>query len=190
MTSAPEPRSLLARPIALNSSDFRAIQGWQFPDEPFYLRQIQRMLVRDIPHYVLFEGCTIWVYIDPQAGKDPIGFGTISVSNLYSRYTHDLPHCYIPLLSIKPDVKSFGYGQSIVEHLVAEAAVVVRMSESETISDYLFLDVYTANEKASRLYDQKCQFVILNPDAPILDPDENNEPYVIMARKVSTSGNP
>ncbi len=143
------------------------------------------MLLSDIPHLVLFENCAVWGYADPEAGRDLVGFGTITVTSLYSRYTGGLPHCYIPLLSVKPAIKSYGYGQFIVDHLVAEAAVHIPLWESGTISDRVFLDVYTANDRALRLYRDKCQFVCLNPDAPVLDPDENNEPYVVMARNVN-----
>ena len=190
MSSSPslpqQPRSLIAIPLAVNSSEFRRIQGWAYPDEPFYLRQVRQMLLRDIPQIALFENCAIWGYIDPAAASDFVGFGTIRVSDLYSRYTGGQPHCYIPLLAVNSRVQSYGYGKSIVEHLVAEAAIVhAALCPVGSISDLVFLDVYKANEKAYRLYHEKCQFVPLNPDAPILDPDENNEPYIIMARNIS-----
>jgi ribosomal protein S18 acetylase RimI-like enzyme len=175
----------MATPVALNSSKFRAIQGWPFPDEPFYVRQVPRMLLSDIPQWVLFGRGVVFGYTDHQAGRDIVGFGTLSVSNLYSQYTDGLEHCYIPLLAVKPGIKSYGYGQSIVDHLVAQAAIVFRFFRPGTISDRVFLDVYTANDKACRLYREKCEFVTLNPDAPIPDEDENNEPYVVMARNVA-----
>ena len=52
-------------------------------------------------------------------------------------------------------------------------------------SDVLFLDVYTSNEKALRLY-EKCGFVKVS-DESRLDPDEDNRPYFIMARRVSAT---
>ncbi|AMV25855.1 hypothetical protein VT84_15765 [Gemmata sp. SH-PL17] len=79
-----------------------------------------------------------------------------------------------------------GYGKSIVDHLIAEAALNVRDFEGY-VSSYLFLDVYVANEPAIRLYRDKCQFVVLNPNNPISDPDEHNEPYFVMARNVALS---
>lgn len=66
--------------------------------------------------------------------------------------------------------------------LVAEAVLLAQGPAG--LSDLLFLDVYLANQGAITRY-QKCGFVILNPDAPIPDPRENNEPYVIIARRVA-----
>ncbi len=175
-----EPHPLRAVRVALNSNEYRAIQGWLFPDDPFYVRQVPRMLQHDIPQLVLFEQCVIWGYVDTQAGTDFIGFGTVSVSHIYSQYTNALPHFYIPLLGVKPAVKSFGYGQSIVEHLVREAA----NHALSTLSDHVFLDVYVSNDRAVRLYREKCGFATLNANSPILDPDENDQPYIIMARKL------
>jgi ribosomal protein S18 acetylase RimI-like enzyme len=94
------------------------------------------------------------------------------------------------LLAVKPGIQSYRYGQSIVEHLVAEAAVHIPLWPAGEISDRVFLHVYTANDRAFNLYQRKCQFVTLNPDAPIPDPDENNEPYVVMARNVAVSQKP
>jgi hypothetical protein len=31
------------------------------------------------------------------------------------------------------------------------------------------------------------RFVALNPDAPIPDPDENNEPYLVMAKNLAVT---
>jgi hypothetical protein len=44
----------------------------------------------------------------------------------------------------------------------------------------------TSNRGAISLY-ERCGFEILNPDAPIPDPQENNETYVIMARSVDVA---
>ncbi|WP_082840151.1 GNAT family N-acetyltransferase [Gemmata sp. SH-PL17] len=125
-------------------------------------------------------------YSDPPLGKEFVGFGILQIEEHYSNYTGGLPHCYIPLLSVKPGIKSMGYGKSIVDHLIAEAALNVRDFEGY-VSSYLFLDVYVANEPAIRLYRDKCQFVVLNPNNPISDPDEHNEPYFVMARNVALS---
>lgn len=88
---------------------------------------------------------------------------------------------------MKPGIKSYGYGQFIVEHLVSEAAIVVNreLRAGEEIAGHLFLDVYTANAPAINLYSNKCQFVTLNPHAPLIDADEHNEPYYVMARNVA-----
>ena len=129
----------------------------------------------------------IWIYRDLAINPDIIGFGTLDISDLYSVYTNGLAHYYIPLLALKPGVKSRGYGKEIVDHLVATAALMVQQLGPNAISDKLFLDVYTANDRAYKLYSDKCGFAPLNLDCPELDPQENNEPYVIMARNVATS---
>jgi hypothetical protein len=71
------------------------------------------------------------------------------------------------------------HGRVIVQHLVQTAQFAI----TPAISDHLFLDVYTANKGAIALY-EKCGFVALNPDTPIPDPQEDNETFVIMAKKV------
>jgi hypothetical protein len=45
--------------------------------------------------------------------------------------------------------------------------------------------VYQANARAVGLYANKCGFVALNPNNPIPDPSQNNEPFIIMARKLA-----
>ena len=105
----------------------------------------------------------------------------LDVCKEYEHFTGGKYHSYIPLLAVNPAFQKRGYGRSIVEHLTAEA-VLIAQSPAD-YSDLLFLDVYTANRGAISLY-EKCGFVALNPDAPIPDPQENNETYVIMARRV------
>lgn len=128
----------------------------------------------------------MWGFVDPLAGRELVGFGTIQISCLHSVYTSGLPHFYIPALSLRPGVQSYGYGRSIVEYLIAEAAVwSVRWQEADVPpAPYLLLDVYTANTRAIELYRDRCQFVVLNPDYPDPDPDESNEPYYVMGRNV------
>jgi len=124
----------------------------------------------------------VWVYRDP-AGNT-VGFGTLDICKEYEHFTGGKYHSYIPLLAVNPVFQKRGHGRRIVEHLIAEA-VLIAQSPAD-ISDVLFLDVYTANQGAISLY-TKCGFVILNPDTPIPDPQENNEPYVIMARSVAVA---
>jgi ribosomal protein S18 acetylase RimI-like enzyme len=101
----------------------------------------------------------------------------------YSAFTSQAYHSYIPLLAVNPAFRRVGHGSTIVQHLIAEAATVTAVNPT-VVSDLLLLDVYLANSDAIRLY-EKCGFVVLNPVAPIPDPQENNEAYAIMARKVS-----
>ncbi len=91
-------------------------------------------------------------------------------------------HCYIPLLAVNPAFQKRGHGRTIVEHLTAEAVLLTLISPD--VSDRLYLDVYTANQGAISLY-QKCGFVALNMDAPIPDPQENNETYIVMATNIA-----
>lgn len=173
--------------ITLDSPELRTIRSWDFGKDVFYRAQVPRLLEFDIPQLVQFDNCRVWSYHDPAAGKEIVGFGTLTMSDIYERYTAGRRHCYIPLLAVNPDFEGRGYGRAIVEHLIAQAATVLHVWPTQSLSEKLFLDVYTANGPACKLYCEKCQFVILNPDAPIPDPEENNEPYVIMARNIAIS---
>ena len=132
------------------------------------------------PPRVQREGAFVWAYQDRD--RNTVGFGSLSVCDDYGRFTGGQPHCYIPLLGVNPAFQRRGHGRRIVEHLTAEAASSARSGES--CSDVLFLDVYVENRNAISLY-EKCGFAILNPDAPDADPQENNELYFVMGRKVS-----
>jgi len=114
-----------------------------------------------------------------------VGFGTLDFCEEYARFTDNKPHPYIPVLAVHPNFQNRGHGRRIVEHLVAQAAVAIRRMPHVSIR--LFLDVYKANPAIS-LY-QKCGFEILNPDSPIPDPNESNEPYFVMARNVAIATN-
>jgi ribosomal protein S18 acetylase RimI-like enzyme len=184
------PTQLDPRPVTLESPEFAAIKSWPFPDEPFYVRQIRRLLDTDVAQLVQSRNCTIWAYRDPAASSELVGFGTFCIADFHSGFTDGRPHTYIPVLAANPGVQSRGYGQAIVEHLVEVATVIVRRWPPGLISDKLFLDVYIANERACKLYSEKCGFVTLNPDNPIPDPAENEEPYVVMARSVAVSPAP
>ena len=189
--SSPEPRRLIPSPIALASLEFQQLLDWPFSQEYFYTRQVERMLRQGLPHLIQYEDCALWGYFDSELNRELVGFGSLMLSSGYARYTEQRPHFYLPLLSTKPGIRSFGYGQFIVEHLVNEAAVAFSRMEENSWSDRIFLDVYTANEKACRLYTEKCGFETLNPDTPIPDPAENSEPYFVMARslRIATTEN-
>jgi ribosomal protein S18 acetylase RimI-like enzyme len=162
--------------------DYQALLTWPFAAQPFYERQVIRLLQNDIPHRVMFGFGLVWVYRDP-AGNT-VGFGTLDVCRDYGQFTGGKYHSYIPVLAVHPAFRGLGHGRRIVEHLVAEAALLAQSPAD--ISDRLFLDVYAVNQGAIALY-ERCGFVILNPDAPVPDPHENNEPYIIMASCVAVT---
>jgi ribosomal protein S18 acetylase RimI-like enzyme len=91
-------------------------------------------------------------------------------------------HAYIPLLAINPTIKSQGYGTSIVRHLIDESALLALHGQCH---DVLFLDVYTASQKAIRVYTE-CGFTTVSPD-PIPDPNESGKTYIVMAKRISIS---
>ena len=179
-----QPIPLTAVRTAPGETEYQALLAWPFPAKPFYEGQLIRLLQNDIPHRVMYRYSfvLVWVYRDQDGNT--VGFGTLDVCKDYTRFTGGKVHCYIPLLAVNPAFQKRGHGRSIVEHLTAEA-VLIAQSPAD-ISDVLFLDVYTANQTAISLYD-KCGFVTMNPDAPIPDPQENNEMYFIMAKRVAVS---
>jgi ribosomal protein S18 acetylase RimI-like enzyme len=177
-----QPISLTPVRTAPGKPEFQAILTWPFAEQPFYEGQVKRLLQKDIPHRVMYGFCLVWVYRDPDGNV--VGFGTLDVCKDYERFTGGKYHAYIPLLAVNPEFQKRGHGRSIVQHLIAEAVLIAQSPAG--FSDLLFLDVYTANQGAISLY-EKCGFVTLNPDAPILDPQENNAPYVIMAQKVAVA---
>jgi GNAT superfamily N-acetyltransferase len=128
--------------IGLGSREFEAISGWPFAD-PF----VARLLREDIPQRVQFGNCQIWIYRDPDGRL--VGFGTLDVCDECREYTEGKLHPYIPLLAVNPTIKSLGYGTSILRHLIDESTLLAFQG---VCHDVLFLDVYTASEKAIRLY--------------------------------------
>ena len=180
MNSTVPPRRLVAKPVTHASPEYREILTWNFAPEPFYIAQVARAIRADIPQLILYQDATLWVFAD--AGSvDPVGFGVLTISDLYSGSTGGAPHCYIPLLSAKPGQK--GCGKPIVSHLVSEAAILANRALLGEISDRVFLDVYAENTDAINSY-RKSGFQVLNEDAPLFDDAENNAPYFVMARNV------
>jgi ribosomal protein S18 acetylase RimI-like enzyme len=177
-----QPIPLKAIRTAPNEPEYQALLAWPFAAQPFYEGQVLRLLQNDIPHRVMYSFGLVWVYRDP-AGNT-VGFGTLDVCKDYEHFTGGKYHSYIPLLAVNPAFQKRGHGRSILEHLIAEAGLIAQSPAD--FSDLLFLDVYTANQRAISLYD-KCGFVTLNPNAPIPDAQENNETYVIMARSVAVA---
>lgn len=177
-----QPIPLKAVRIAPGELGYQALLAWRFTAETFYEGQVLRLLQSDIPHRVMFGWGIVWIYLDPDGNA--VGFGTLDVCKEYERFTGGKYHSYIPLLAVNPAYQKRGHGRVIVDHLIAEAVLIAQSPAH--FSDLLFLDVYTANRGAIALY-EKCGFVTLNPDAPIADPMENGETYVIMARKVAVN---
>lgn len=138
------------------------------------------MLREEIPQRMIYgELLMVFVYHDPDGNK--VGFGTLDLCNDYAQFTDGKLHAYLPVLGVHPNFQKRGHGRSIVEHLIAEAVMIAQSFDD--CSDLLFLDVYTANTPAISLYERQ-GFVTVNQDSPIPDPEEHDEPYVIMAKKV------
>jgi len=177
--STQSPIPLAPIRTAIGDAEFQAILAWQFPQQPFYEAQVQRLLVQDIPHRMVFGACSLWTYRDPHGNV--VGFGTLDICHEYGQFTSGNPHGYLPVLAVNPAFQRRGHGKNIVEHLIAEATAIAQASTD--VANLLFLDVYTANQGAIALY-TKCGFTALNPSNPLADPAENNETYVVMARRI------
>lgn len=177
------PRRLAAKPVTHASPEYREILTWTFAPEPFYIAQVARAVSDDLPQLISYQHAGLWVFTDTDSGE-LVGFGTLVINSLYSDLAGGLEHCYIPLLSAKPGQK--GCGKLIATHLLGEASILVNQTYAGKLSDRVFLDVYTTNTDAINSY-RKCGFEILNEEAPLLDPKENNAPYVVMARSVRVS---
>jgi len=178
--SAPKSIPLVPIRTAPGLRDYLDLLMWPFSPHQFFEVQITRLLQSDIPYRVMFSNGLVWVYRDPDGNT--VGFGTLDICNEYDRFTGGRIHVFIPLLAVNPGFQKRGHGRTIVQHLIAESTGIIQ-SQSET-SSILFLDVYRANSGAIALY-EKCGFAVLNPDTPIPDPQENNEPYFIMAKGMS-----
>ena len=174
------PHPLAPIRIFPGDEEYQALLTWPFAADPFYEGQVIRILQKDIPFRVKYTFGLVWVYKDSNGNS--VGFGTLDVCKDYERFTGGLFHSYIPLLAVNPSFQRLGHGKSIVQHLLGEAVLIARSPAD--FSDFLFLDVYTANAGAISLY-EKQGFEILNLDCPIPDSEENNEPYLVMAKRVS-----
>jgi ribosomal protein S18 acetylase RimI-like enzyme len=109
----------------------------------------------------------------------PVGFGSFDLCDDYKLFTDGKIHPYIPLIAVNPTIKSLGYGTSIANYLIAEAALVAR--EVRTCCDVLFLDVYVSNRKAIALY-KRVGFEVLT-DTPLDDAIESSQ-YWVMGRRM------
>lgn len=96
----------------------------------------------------------------------------------YPTHTGGPLHPYIPLLAVHPHHEGKGHGRRILEHLIAEASKTVK---NAGVSPTLFLDVYAANVRAIGLY-EKFGFVTVSDLGDYTDPDEGDEPYLVLAK--------
>jgi GNAT superfamily N-acetyltransferase len=170
------PIPLTPTAISPDSEEFLAISGWPFAD-PF----VSRLLRDDIPLRVRLGNGQVWIYRDPDGRL--VGFGTLDVCDDYRAYTDGQFHPYIPLLAVNPTIPSRGYGTSIVRHLIGEAALLARQTAG--CAGVLFLDVYTTSLKAIKVYTE-CGFVSIT-EQPLPDPQEDDKPYIVMAKWVSAA---
>lgn len=161
--------------VDIASPLFAAIAQWGFEDE-----FVGRILTDDIPQRAKYQNCAIWVYLD--SDKTIVAFGTLSVCDDYATLTDGKLHTYIPLLAVHPDQRGRGHGRSVVDHLVGEAACIVK-AMPEILHPAAFLDVYEESVAAFNLY-QKCGFQALG-NSPFVDP-LNGKKYRVMAKRVSS----
>ncbi len=170
------PSNLLAIPLAIDSPEFAAVCDWPFRDD-----YVRRVLRNNIPQRVYRGAGQVWIYVNSE--REIIGFGTIDICLDYGDFTQGQPHPYIPLLAVNPAHLGRGYGSHIVRHLIQLATNLADTVEG--FHDVLYLDVYTDNDVAIKLYG-KCGFRVVS-SAPRTDPDEDDRPYLIMAIRVSAS---
>jgi len=171
--SAPIP--LIAVDIDIDEDEYDQLRGWPYADKDAYIRVL---LETDIPRRVIAGECCVWIYKDPE--DRVAGFGTIDVCLDYARHTDGERHTYLPLLAVNPALLGRGFGRTILEHLIGDAARIVREGNHFPA---LFLDVYVWNEKAIRLYERNGFGYV--DDEPIPDPDRPGDHYVVMARRVT-----
>ena len=174
------PFKLNAERIQPLQAEYKSLLDWPFPASPFYGPQTLDILRNDIPTRITYGTCFVWLFRNED--NEAVGFGTLDICCEYPDFTHGKSHLYIPVLGVHPHNSGRGYGRQIVEYLVRIATLIYQSKAN--LFDLLFLDVYQANEAAIGLYSNKCQFIALNPNNPIPDPNQNNEPYIVMARKL------
>ena len=174
MTTDRTPIPLEPVLIEYGSSEFEMISTWNFID-PF----VTRLLATELPQRMMFGLCKVYIYSDPSG--QPVGFGSMDLCRDYAEYTAGQLHPYLPLLALKPNIKSLGYGTTILRHLTD-------LATSEIVNNklnhgLLFLDVYTTNHKAVALY--RTEGFSEVSSGPIVDELEGGNTYIIMAKRVS-----
>jgi len=161
-------------PVDLASPVFAAISQWEFQED-----FVARIFADDIPQRMKYQNGALWAYLN--LDKTIVAFGTLCVCDEYGTLTDGQLHIYIPLLGVHPDQRGLGHGRSVVDHLVSEAARIVKASAGH-LHHAVFLDVYENSVAAIGLYD-KCGFQPLG-SGQFIDP-LNNEPYRVMVKRVS-----
>lgn len=159
--------------IVIDGPEYRVISNWPFDDSD---SSVGRLLRTDVPDRVQFNQGRVWIYHDPDG--QIVGFGTLDICLDYSEHTGGRPHPYIPLLAVNPGIKSQGYGTTIVQQLIGEAAVLARQG---LCGETIYLDVYVTSARAIALYEREDFIKII--DEPIPDPEQGHLPYYIMARR-------
>jgi ribosomal protein S18 acetylase RimI-like enzyme len=174
---AAQPRiPLQAFRAAPDDAAIQELLQWPLRATVFYEAQIARLLVDDIARRHYNRTGSVWIF--PEGGGEIVGFGALDRCREYESLADGRLHLYIPLLAVHPAHQGRGHGKTIVEFLLNEAVLAV--GENDQLAESLFLDVYQANHSAIALY-QKFGFVILNPDAPLSDQEEQGAGYYVMA---------
>lgn len=180
-TQAPIPLT----PRVLSLPEVVHLASWPFSQDEFYVRQVQRSLRTTIPLRMERGGWIVaFGYDDPSlsSADQLIGFGIIELLTEYPHLTEGKHHFYVPLLGVRPGIKSKKYGSRILNHLTQFAAQQMQYY-SDSVANHLFLDVYVANTRAIDCYTE-LGFVAIDKDHPISDPAEDGEPYIVMAKKL------
>jgi ribosomal protein S18 acetylase RimI-like enzyme len=159
--------------VDLDSPVFEAVRSWSYADS-----FVGRILNDDIPQRVQYGNASIWAYADPD--KRLVGFGVMDVCDDYSSLTGGTAHPHIPLLAVNQESQGKGHGNSIVKHLIGQAAICARRGWYNVV----FLEVYTTSAAAISLY-QKHLFEKVSEE-PVYDTAEKQF-YYIMGRQVSIS---
>lgn len=172
------PVSITAHRIALGSPEYERLLAWPFPTEPFFVAQVRRVLAVSLPERLKASPTgSLWLYRDPV--EEEVGFGSLLPCSEYPQLSGNRPHLYIPVLGVHPAHEGKGFGRRIVEHLIETATT--ELQATPELSSSLFLDVYVANARAIGLY-EKFGFVAISDPGDFTDPDENDEPYLVMAK--------
>lgn len=109
-------------PIHVSGDVFQAIAAWPFPEEPFFHRQVGRVIRESIPLYAEREDWVgAWAYRETANPGQIVGFGSIRLADLYADIADSPTHLYIPVLTGNPQVSRGGVGKAIMNHLVSEA---------------------------------------------------------------------
>lgn len=156
----------------------------QWPVAPFFTRIARD----DIPTRFNYGSCHAYAYYDynnPETyERIPVGFGSLDLCDDWGDFTDQKEHFYIPLLAKNPDIARKGYGSSILDHLIGQAAAMILLHRNagSDLHHSLLLDVYMSSEDAIKLYN-RFGFTSLTP-RPLQDADQNNDLFIVMAKRI------